>query len=163
MKIIPKTVEGLASEHFLGAFILYTMEKPFAFYKLITKAFNVSGLRSKDTFCYQLPYLKLITVGLEVIPKNCIYWCFKVVYRGVSVENNPELRAKYDDYMNAFAPGTKLTFTAPTSTTTDSRVASQFTFGIQYVFLGEKSNCGPGGLLLAVSFFLKLRIDLPQI
>ena len=49
----------------------------------------------------------------------------------MSIEGNPILKAKYDDYKNAFAASTKITFAAPTSTTTNSAIASDFTKGIQ--------------------------------
>jgi hypothetical protein len=151
MKHLPKTIEGLPAEDFVAAFALYTMETPFPFYKLLTKALNVSGIRSKEKLLFQLPYLKILSVGLENIPRKSLYWCLRVLYRGLDVTKSPMLQEKYDNYQTAFAPGTKITFAAPTSTTTNSSVAGQFTRGIQFVFQGATPDRGPGGIVLNVS------------
>jgi len=153
LRLLPPELNGLASVHYAAALILSTMEGPFPFYKLITKPLNVSGARSRDSLRCQERYLKLLLVSIRVIPKDSVYWYTGVVHRGVSVAGNPLLLAKYNDYRNAFAPGTKITFAAPTSATVDADAAASFEGGgggIRYVIQGATPNSGPGGVRLNV-------------
>ena len=117
-------------------------------YRLISQPLNVNGVRSKNQLSCQLRYLKLLTVALRLVPRDSEYWYGGVVYRGVSIEGNPILQAKYDNYKTAFAKGTKITFAAPTSTTTNDEIAAYFAKGIQYVIQGDRPNNGPGGVVL---------------
>ena len=145
---LPETVDGIDRANLLAALIFYTVEEPFPFYLLVSQPLNVSGVRSKLQLTCQLPFLKLLTVALASVPRDSEYWYSGVVYRGVKVDASEILKAKYDNYITAFAPGTKITFAAPTSTTTNSVVAGSFTRGIQYVMQGERPDCGPGGIAL---------------
>ena len=148
MRKLPETVDGVDRANLLAALIFYTVEDPFPFYLLVSQPLNVSGVRSKLQLTCQLPFLKLLTVAIAAVTRDGEYWYSGVLYRGVKVEGSKILKAKYDDYIAAFAPGTKVTFAAPTSATTNSVVASSFTRGIQYVIQGERPDCGPGGVAL---------------
>jgi len=146
-KVIPKKINGVDSEHLVGASILFTMgEEQYPFYKLVTFPLNVQGIRNKSLLTCQLRYLKLLTLLFRCVPRTSNYWYSGVVYRGVSVGQSELLKAKYDNYEEAFAPGTKITFAAPTSTTLCASKASAFTDGIQYVIQGEGGHGGPGGV-----------------
>ncbi len=151
MNALPCDIENLPSENFVAALIIYTMEEPVPFYKLITKSLNAQGVSKHKLRC-QLPFLKLLTVCQESIPKDSSYWYLGVLYRGQSVDQSPLLQYQYDHYQTAFAPGTIITFAAPTSTTTDPSIAGRFTRGIQFVFQGDTPDRGPGCLRLPVTF-----------
>ena len=148
LKKLPQTVDGIDRINLVGALILYTMEEPCAVYRLISQPLNVNGVRSKAQLSCQLRYLKLLSVALRLVPKDSEYWFSGVVYRGVSIDGNPILQAKYDDYKTAFAQGTRITFAAPTSTTTNDEIAAYFAKGIQYVIQGDRPDNGPGGVML---------------
>jgi hypothetical protein len=147
LSLLPKTIEGIDRIEYVGALILYTVEDPCALYRLLTHPLNVSGVRSKATLRWQLRYLKLLTVALQIVPKDSEYWYLGVIYRGVSIEGNAALQLKYDNYKEAFKIGTQLVFAAPTSATKDSSIAGMFTKGIQFVFQGDRPDIGPGGVL----------------
>ena len=134
-KLIPSQVLGIDRLNLVAAIILYTMEDPFPFYRLVTQPLNVNGIRLKAQLINQLPYLKLLTVALRYVPRDSEYWSEKVLYRGVNIEGIPSLQEKYDHFETAFAPGVKMTFSAPTSTSTNSKVAGNFTKGIQAKFI----------------------------
>ena len=148
LSLLPESVEGIRSVELIGALILNTMEEPCCLYRLITNPLNVNGVRSKATLKCQLRYLKLLTIALRVVPRSSEYWYTGVVYRGVSIEGNAALQSKYENFKEAFKPGTQIVFAAPTSTTTDSSIAGMFTKGIQFVFQGDSPNSGPGGVKL---------------
>lgn len=144
---MPPTIHGIDSHHFVAALIMYTMETPYPFYRLITCPLNVHGVRNKDSLQCQLRFMKLLTLALRYVPRTGEFWYTGPVYRGVSIENR-QLRAKYENFETAFAPRTRITFAAPTSTTLRSQRASEFTDGIQYVIQGERGEGGPGGVYL---------------
>jgi hypothetical protein len=148
LMLLPESIEGIDRIQFVGALILYTMETPCALYRLITHPLNVNGIRSKAALKCQLRYLKLISVAIHIVPRDSEYWYNGIIYRGVSIENNPTLQWKYEDFKEAFKPGTQLVFAAPTSTTKDSSIARMFTKGIQFIFQGDRPDSGPGGVLL---------------
>jgi hypothetical protein len=148
MRLLPETIEGIPRVNFAAALILFTLEEPCALYRLVTHPLNVNGVRSKAMLRCQLRYLKLVTIALRFVPRQSEYWFTGVVYRGVSIEGNPVLQSKHENYQDAFSPGTQLVFAAPTSTTKSSSIAGMFTKGIQFVFQGDRPDCGPGGVLL---------------
>jgi hypothetical protein len=147
LSLLPKQIGGIDSVNIAAAFVFYTMEQPFPFYLLITRPLNVQGMRSKASLECQLPFLKLLTVAIRSVPRDSEYWFKGVVYRGVSIEQSPALKKKYQEYEKEFEPGRSITFAAPTSSTTDDAVASRFTKGVQFIIQGD-GECGPGGVLL---------------
>jgi hypothetical protein len=147
MQHLSPDMHGIDRSHFVGALIMYTMEKPYPFYKLINVPLNVQGVRSTDSLSAQLKFLKLITLALRAVPKTSDFWFRGPVYRGVSIESSVLLMTKFENYETAFAPKTKITFAAPTSATLSAKKASEFTNGIQYVIQGEH-GAGPGGVYL---------------
>ena len=146
--LLPKTIDGIDRKHFVGSFILYTMEEPCCLYRLLNHPLNVNGIRSKASLRCQLRYLKLLIMALQVIPRESEYWYTGVVYRGVSTEGNAALQWKYENFKVAFKTGAQIVFAAPTSTTKDSSIAAMFTKGIQFVFQGDRPDSGPGGVML---------------
>ena len=148
LALLPETIDGINRIEFVGAKILYTLEEPCSLYRLVTHPLNVNGVRSKAALICQLRYLKLLTLALQYVPRDSDYWYTGVVYRGVNIEESAALQWKYDNYNEAFKPGVTLVFAAPTSTTKNSSTAGQFTKGIQFVFQGDRPDCGPGGVLL---------------
>jgi len=131
LPMLPPKVSGIDRKNLVAALIVFTMEDPFPFYRLVTQPLNVKGVRSKALLTNQMPYLKLLTVALRSVPRNSKYWCDKVLYRGVSIEGNPALKENYDNFEIAYAPGVKMTLSAPTSTSTKAKIAATFAKGIQ--------------------------------
>ena len=148
LSLLPEIIEGINRTEFVGATILYTMEEPCCLYRLLTHPLNVNGIRSKASLRCQLRYLKLLTMALHLVPRDSEYWYTGVVYRGVSTEGSAALQWKYENFKEAFKPGTQLVFAAPTSATKDSSIAGIFTKGIQFVFQGDRPDSGPGGVTL---------------
>jgi hypothetical protein len=152
LRRLPPKISGIDRENLVAAIILNTMEEPFPFYRLLTQPLNIKGTRSRLLLKNQLPYFKLLMVALRSIPRDSDYWCKKVLYRGENVHANPILQEKYDNYHTAYAPGVKLTLAAPTSTTTDSDKARNFTKGIQanqtvsFVQCRHSLNCFGGAV-----------------
>jgi hypothetical protein len=159
--LLPATIYGISRKDLVGALIIYTMEEPCPLYRLLNHPLNVNGVRSKASLRCQLRYLKLLTIAMQAIPRESEYWYTGVVYRGMSIEGNPALQWKYENFEEAFKIGTQLVFAAPTSTTKDSSIAAKFTKGIQFVFQGDTPDCGPGGLMLKegdLSFYAEQEI-----
>jgi hypothetical protein len=159
--LLPETIDGISRKDFVGALILYTMEEPCPLYRLLNHPLNVNGVRSKASLRCQLRYLKLLTIAMQAIPRASDYWYTGVVYRGVSIEGNPALQWKYENFKEAFKLGTQLVFAAPTSTTKDSSIAAMFTKGIQFVFQGDSPDSGPGGVMLKegeLSFYTEAEV-----
>jgi hypothetical protein len=68
-----------------------------------------------------------------------------VLYRGINIDLNSDMKQKHDTYETAFDVGTRITFPAPTSCTTSDVIAGEFTKGIQLVIQkasGVKLICG---------------------
>ena len=148
LALLPETMEGVNRIEFVGALILYSMEEPCGLYRLITNPLNVHGVRSKAALRCQLRYLKLLTVALQIVPKDCEYWYTGVIYRGVSTEGDAALQQKYENFKDDFKPGTQLVFAAPATATKVPSTAGQFTKGFQFVFQGDRPDRGPGGVML---------------
>jgi hypothetical protein len=131
---LPAQIHGLPAVNFVGALVVYSFEEPIHVYSLICDPLNRPGDRNRDSFQTILPFLKLITLAQRSVPEDSEYFFqSKSLYRGVSIDRNDGLRAKYDDYAKAYAEGTMITFPAPTSTSVNDTVASEFTKGIQFV------------------------------
>ena len=166
-KVLPAKAHGMDAVQYAAALTLFTMEEPFPFYKLVTKPLNVAGVRDRGSLRRQACYFKLLLTSIRLVPRDSEFWCNDVLHRGLSIEGSPLLRAKYDDYRNAFSPGTRITFAAPTSATTDEAAAAAFEGGIRYVIQGATPDCGPGGVRLdaGVSVYdeKEVLLDAPQV
>jgi len=145
---LPAVIDGVDSSNLVGAVILYTMESPVPFYAVLTFPLNVQGVRKLSALTHHLPLLKLLTVAWRCLVIVPVYRFEGVAYRGVSIEGNPALQEKHANFTRDFAVGKRITFAAPTSTTTNPAIASGFTHGIQFVIQGVGLAGAPPGLLL---------------
>jgi hypothetical protein len=122
----------------VAALIIYTFHDPVHIFSMICDPLNKSGVRKLENFTKLKAFLKLLTVAQRSVPRNSDYFfdgksSHSPLYRGVSIDKNPRLKANCENYKEAYASGKIITFTAPTSTTTTAATAAQFTKGIQFV------------------------------
>jgi hypothetical protein len=131
--ILPTTLHGISTIDLLAAVFLYTAENPYPLYYCITVPLNVSGARSLQSLLHQLPFFKLLSLGLRCLPQDGPYYFEGAMYRGVDIKKNPSFKAKYDTYATAYQVGTTITFAAPTSFSISDHAAGAFCNGIQFV------------------------------
>ncbi len=147
VRSVPGSCDGVPSADLIGSILLYTMETPFPFYRLVTTPLNVSGPRDPLALRAQMPYLKLLVCALRFLRAHAPgeYVFTGTVYRGVDVTTSTTMKAKYDNYATSFPAGGRITFAAPTSVTLEETVAKTFTKGIQFVITGARGmrlRCG---------------------
>jgi hypothetical protein len=146
---MPPVCEGIDAVQLVAVFFLWSMENPFRIYRLITDPLNVRGVRTVESLRDQLPLIKLLCIAHRSIPRSSDLWYLPQprsstpphlfcmlngpLYRGINIDLNAIMRAKYDTYETSFAVNTLITFPAPTACSTNSVVAGNFTNGIQFV------------------------------
>jgi hypothetical protein len=132
-RMLPSIMHGIHTIDLLAAVFLYTVENPYPLYCCITVPLNVSGARSLQSLLHQLPFLKLLYLGMRCLPRDSPYYFRGAMYRGVDIKKNPSFKAKYDTYASAYQVGTTVTFAAPTSFSISDHAAGTFCNGIQFV------------------------------
>ena len=135
---MPPVYDGVPAVEFVAALVLYTMQYPFPIYTMVSKPLNASGTRASRDFAVFRPYLKMLVIAIDLVPRTCPYWSKgpHAVYRGVTYAHIPRLLEKFNNHVTEFALGSLQTFVAPTSTSTKDSIAAGFSGGMAYTFLG---------------------------
>ena len=145
--LLPPQHDGVDAVHYVASLVAYTLETPYRVYLAVTIPLNISGERSPAALGPVLPYLKLLTVAMRLVPRDSKYWYRGTVYRGINMATAaPDLQDKVESYEAAFVPGkTEVTFAAPTSASRKDDIASTFTCGLQYVLADVEGVSLPAG------------------
>ena len=150
------THEGVNTFEYVAAMILFTMGPPLhphKIYAIFTGVLNQSGTRV--AIAEFKPYLKLLTVAIDLVPRDCKEywftgkeeqsflerWVFRSphtapLYRGVDWMASPSLTLKFTNPNKYFFFNNLQSFAAPTSMTTNPRIAEDFSKGMGYQFYG---------------------------
>ena len=71
---MPPVHDGVPAVEFVAALVLYTMQHPFPVFRLVTEPLNVSGGRDLSNFVSLRPYMKLLAIAIDLVPRTCPYW-----------------------------------------------------------------------------------------
>jgi hypothetical protein len=133
---------------------IYTAHFPFPLYQYVNRCLNSPDRSSR--LAAVAPFAKLTISALRAA-ENIGMVKTAEAYRGMTVEGNPALSAKYDNYVSAFKVGLLTTFPAFTSVSTEAETADNFGNKIFFHFVNVSGidvsciSCFPGEKELVIT------------